>query len=296
MRFLIISFILLSFIACKSDTEKKSLENPELESSESEMVDTQIRDSIIISEENIERQQIKSIEIKRKELYEKEDEKLELDEILVSKAIFKDEDLYVLDFKYPFLNENIKPSYANFNEYITKSYIDVQGVEAQILEDKELYCDTIRVNKNRERRKVDYKVYNINDKLISVLFYKENYYSGAMHPSYTFDCLNFDLTRSIFMNYEDFFIEGSEEELRVILNELLSRKINSGELFYDCWEISEDDFFDYKNNFVLDDTSVEFFFDDCVICPSYTGTYSIKIPIELLMPVLKKYKLNPLLG
>ena len=60
--------------------------------------------------------------------------------------------------------------------------------------------------------------------------------------------------------------------------------------------VSEYDFFDYRNNFVLDDASVEFFFDDCVICPSYTGTYSIEIPIELLMPVLKKYKLNPLIG
>jgi hypothetical protein len=271
MRYIIISFILLSLIGCKSDSEKKSQENLELKSAESEMVYTPLTDSII-SEKNIELQQIKSIEIKRRELYEKEDEKLELDKILVSKA------------------------YANFNEYIAKSYIDVKGVEAQILEDKELYCDTIRVNKNRERRNVDYKVYNINEKLISVLFYKENYYSGAMHPSYTFDCLNFDLSRSVFMNFEDFFIDGSEEELRGILNELLNEKITSGELYYDCWEISEEDFFDYKNNFVLDDASVEFFFDDCVICPSYTGTYSIKIPIELLMPVLKKYKLNPLIG
>jgi hypothetical protein len=201
MRYFLIHFFLLSLIACKNDSEKNSLENLKLENSESKMIDRQMKDSLNISEKNIELQQVKSIEIKRKELYEKKDEKIELEKILISKELFKDEDLYVLDFKYPFLNEKIKPSYANFNEYISKSYIDVKGIEAQILEDKELYCDTIRVNKNRERRKVDYKVYNINEKLISVLFYKENYYSGAMHPSYTFDCLNFDLTRSIFMNY-----------------------------------------------------------------------------------------------
>ena len=98
------------------------------------------------------------------------------------------------------------------------------------------------------------------------------------------------------MNYEDFFIEGSEEELRKILNELLEQKIESGDFFFNCWQISADDFFTYKNNFVLDDSIVEFFFDDCVICPSYTGTYSIKIPLELLLPVLRQYKLNPLIG
>jgi hypothetical protein len=290
MRTTILALLFLSILSCKNDSEKRAPETSDPE------VPEVFNDTILPSEESIELQQNKFIEIKRKELYEKKDEKKDLQKLVVSKEFFKDEDLYVLDFKYPYLNEEVRPSYSNFNEYISKYYLDIKGVEAQILEDKELYCDTLRVNKNREKRKVDYKIYLVNEKLISVLFYKENYYSGAMHPSYMFDCLNFDLTRSVFMNYEDFFIEGSEEELRKILNELLASKIASGEMFYDCWEISDDDFFDHKNNFVLDDTSVEFFFDDCVICPSYTGTYSIKIPLDLLMPVLRKYKLNPLLG
>ena len=67
-------------------------------------------------------------------------------------------------------------------------------------------------------------------------------------------------------------------------------------MYYDCWAISADDFFDAKNNFVINDDVVEFYFDDCVICPSYTGTYSIQIPMEMLMPVLRKYKKNPLIG
>lgn len=294
--------LLLSLVACKNDPKTSSGEEVSnlptnvTEAEGSTTVRSTLEDSLMLSEENIELQQKKFIQIKRKELYEKKDEKTELQELLVSRSVYIDEDLYVLDFKYPYLNEDFRASYANFNEYISEYYIDAEGVEAQILEDKELYCDTVRVNKNREKRKVDYKVYNVNEKLISVLFFKENYYSGAMHPSYTFDCLNFDLTRSVFMNFEDFFIEGSEEELRKILNELLVQKIESGELYYDCWEISADDFFEYKNNFVLDDTSAEFFFDDCVICPSYTGTYSIKIPLNILLPVLRKYKLNPLIG
>ena len=97
------------------------------------------------------------------------------------------------------------------------------------------------------------------------------------------------------MNYEDFFNEGTEEEMTQILNEVLREKINSGDIYYDCWEISFDDFFEYKNNFVVDDYKVEYYFDDCVICPPYTGTFSVEIPLERLLPILQRYKLNPLL-
>jgi hypothetical protein len=234
------------------------------------------------------------IEIRKKELVDRPDERKELEQLIISKRFYKDEDLYTIDFKYPYLNEQLKPSYANFNEYIQGTYLDIEGVEAQILEDKELLCDTLRINKYREKRYVDYKVYNVNDRLVSVLFYKENFYSGTLHPSFTFDCLNFDLDRAVFMNYEDFFIEGSEEELRKIINELLDKKIKSGEMYYDCWGISEEDFFEYKDNFVVDDRRVEYYFDDCVICPTYTGNFSISIPLEELLPVLRKYNLNPL--
>ncbi len=96
------------------------------------------------------------------------------------------------------------------------------------------------------------------------------------------------------MTYEDFFIQGSEEELRNILNETLSGKIQKGDVFYDCWDITSDDFFRYKNNFVVDDQRVEYYFEDCVICPSYTGQYSVEIPLEKLLPVLRRYHLNPL--
>ena len=237
----------------------------------------------------------KSIVIKRQSLIDRKDDKDELEEIVIFKTFKKDEDLYLIDFKYPYLNENIKPSYHNFNEYLEETYLNIAGLEASILEDKEIICDTIRVNRFKERRLLDYKLYNLNENLISVLFYKENYYSGTLHPTYSFDCLNFDLERSVFMNYEDFFNVGTEEEMTRILNEVLTEKINSGEIYYACWEISFDDFFEYKDNFVVDDRKVEYYFDDCVICPSYTGTFSVEIPLERLLPVLRKYKLNPLI-
>ena len=97
------------------------------------------------------------------------------------------------------------------------------------------------------------------------------------------------------MNYDDFFTEGSEEEMTVILNEIISEKINKGEIYYDCWNISFDDFFEYKNNFLADESKVEYYFDDCVICPSYTGTYSVEIPMSRVLPLLKNYQFNPLM-
>lgn len=291
MRNFLPILILLTLLGCKNESKKDvdkndtstPLSNPE------EKVDT-----LRISDRDFQKME-QTLNLKRRELIEKKDQKEELENLLISKSFLKVDDGYTLDFKYPYLNEKINPHFENFNEYINKFYLDVKGVEKQILEEKRL-CDSLGIPKEHEKRIVEYKIYNLNDRLISVLFYKENHYTGAAHAAYTFEALNFDMEGAVFMNYEDFFNNGSEEELREILNGLLKDKINSGEMFYDCWTISADDFFDAKNNFVINDDAVEYYFDDCVICPSYTGTYSIKIPLQMLMPVLRKFKKNPLLG
>jgi len=279
---------LLFLAACKEDAKNPKTDTPVSTQKELE------NDTLVVTQEDKDLIKQEQIEIKRKELIEKPDDKKELEKLLTDKDFYKETDFYVLDFHYPYLNENWKPTHVNFNEYISKTYLNIKQVEAQILEDKELLCDTLRIHQIREKRKVSYKIYKVNEQLVSVLFYKENYYSGAMHPSYTFDCLNFDLERGVFMKYEDFFNEGSEEELQKIVNEVIFEKINSGELFYDCWGITQEDFFRSKNNFVVDDASVTFYFEDCVICPVYTGDYSVEIPLEKLLPVLRRYQLNPL--
>ncbi|HIB49526.1 MAG TPA: DUF3298 domain-containing protein [Flavobacteriaceae bacterium] len=296
MKYLVLSLSLLLFLSCKNDTSRPTdTPNTEVNTSiESDDAFEQVLpfDSIYTNNDT-ELKKTKSVVIKRQNLIDKEDDKKELEELVIQKTFKKDEDLYLIDFTYPYLNEELKASYHNFNEYLEETYMDIAGVEASILEDKELICDTLRINRFKEKRFVDYKIYNLNASLISVLFYKENYYSGTLHPSYTFDCLNFDLERSVFMDYEDFFNEGTEEEMTQILNEVLREKINSGDIYFDCWEITFDDFFEYKDNFVVDDAKVEYYFDDCVICPSYTGTFSVEIPLERLLPVLRKYKFNP---
>jgi hypothetical protein len=274
------------FFACKNEGKEEA--TPVTTSAEVEI------DSVPTQRQDIDISKQQSITLKQEALKAQPDEKEELQQLVINKQVEKEADLYTLDFTYPLLNTNIKRSYANFNDHIEKYYVDVTGTEAAILEAAEMICDTVRADRFQEKRTIDYKVYNVNERLISVLFYKENFYANTLHPSYSFDCMNYDLERSVFMTYEDFFVEGSEEELRSILNELLNQKIASGELYYDCWAITADDFFTYKNNFVVNDAYVEYYFDDCVICPSYTGTYSIQIPLERLLPVLRKYKNNPL--
>ncbi|MBX2828297.1 MAG: hypothetical protein KTR22_09045 [Flavobacteriaceae bacterium] len=292
MKLLSIFTMLLLFVGCKSDPDKVTVESTEypIESTSEEPLDSMVP----ITREDLDLKRQESIELKQKSLIDLEDEKDQLQELIIEKNYVNEQDLFTIDFRYPLLNEEIKSSYENFNEYINEHYVDIIGTEAGILEDKELLCDTIRTNRFRERRFIDYKIYNVNDQLVSILFYKENFYSGTLHPTYSFECMNFDLNRSVFMRYDDFFIKGSEEEFRKILNEVITSKIYEGDMYYDCWEISEDDFYEYKDNFVLDDYCVEYYFDDCIVCPSYTGSYSVRIPLEELLPVLKKYDVNPL--
>ena len=233
----------------------------------------------------------KTLMIKRQELLDKKDARVALENLIIPHSFVKKEDWYTMDFKYPMLNEKIDIRYGTFNDYISKNYLNAENVEKQIREEKRL-CDSLGLPPQNETRLVDYKIHSLNKRIISVLFYKENQYYGAINPAYTFETLNYDLENASFMDYESFFNSGSEEELHDLLNNVLSQKIKSGDLYYDCWEISFDDFFAHKNNFVFDDNAIEYYFDDCIICPSYTGTYSIKIPLSDLQPVLRHDKKN----
>lgn len=275
--------LFLSIFSCKETIKTEAtISNNKTNDVISKVTD----DSIILSDKAI------TLELKQKRLIEKSDHRNQLQQLIIQEKYFKLTPSYIVDFKYPLLNENINPVYANFNEYIKENYVDILGTEADILKSKEALCDTIKNNRFKETRYIDYKVYHVNHQLISILFYKENFYSGTLHPNYSFDCMNFNLNKGVFMNYEDFFKKGSEDEFAEILNKEITNQIMNGDMYYDCWEISNDAFFDYKNNFVINDTFVEYYFDDCVMCPAYTGSYSIKIPIVKLLSIVKTHNAN----
>jgi len=284
-RYTILLLLCLLLSHCKNDNNQKS--DPELEQLESIT-----KDSLQVEDRDFKTlDKSVAIEIKQKELIEKKDEREVLQQLIIEKSeVFKSND-FVINFKYPLLNTSLNSTYSNFNTFINTYYANVTKTIADIKENK-LLCDSIAAKNFREERFIDYKIYTVNDQILSVLFYKENFYSGAMHPSYSFDCFNFDLNKGVFMNFEDFFTQGSEEELLSIINLNIKNSIRQGDLYYDCWELSSDDFFTSKNNFVINDTSLAFYFDDCVMCPSYTGTYSIELPLTELLSVLKKSNTN----
>jgi len=286
MKHLSLIALILILISCKNDKiiDKKDNEifNPVVKDhTKTEDLDIKSIDKSI------------KIEQKQKQFIEKKDESEALEKLIIDKHYKVEKKDYNINFKFPLLNESYKPTNRNFNKFISDYYANITKTESDILESK-LLCDSIEAKTFREERFIDYKIYNVNDRLVSVLFYKENFYNGAMHPSYSFDCFNFDLDKGVFMAYEDFFIQGSEEELVGIINKTINDQIGKGDMYYECWEVSSDDFFTSKNNFVLNETYVEFYFDDCVICPSYTGTYSIELSLTDLLSVLKKYDANPL--
>ncbi|MBF8150894.1 DUF3298 domain-containing protein [Winogradskyella sp. F6397] len=290
MKYSYILILILLFSNCKNDQRDANYTNPEV----IEDAQPTIEDTIQFKDADIKPlDKSLKIELKQKQLVEKKDESEELEILIINKNYLVEKEDYTINFKYPVLNESFNLTNKNFNDFINDYYVNITKTEQEILANK-LLCDSIEAKTFREERFIDYKIYNVNDRLISVLFYKENFYSGAMHPSYSFDGFNYDLLNGVFMSYNNFFNQDSEEELVEILNENINKQIGKGELYYECWEISLDDFMARKNNFVLNDNYVEFYFDDCVICPSYTGTYSIELPLVDLLSVLKKYDTNPI--
>ena len=289
MKYLYLVLVVILFSSCKNDKRQDAI----LDAEEIEQMTPDSTNSPQLNDKDFEALKSISIEAKQKELIEKKDQRSEFQKLIIDKTYEVEHPDYTINFKYPQLDESLKATNRNFNEFIKDYYVNVKQAISDIKESKQL-CDSVAAANFREERFIDYKIYIINDQLLSVLFYKESFYSGGMHPNYSFDAFNFDLNRGVFMKYEDFFNKGSEEEVVSLINEKIVQKIKNSELYYECWEISDTDFFDAKNNFVINDNNVEFYFDDCVMCPSYTGSYSIELPLVELLSVLKKSNTNPL--
>lgn len=286
MKYINILAVFLFFFSCNNN-KVNVLDNSIKKTSEEKIEDIDL---------DVQKEKKLSIELKQDKFIKKDDDKDELKDLITEKRVFKKDEKYVLDFKYPLLNEDLKRSNAIFNEYINDYYVNISGTINEILDDNEIVCDTIKGFCLREKRQISYKIFNLKDELLSVLFYKENFYSGSLHPTYTFDCMNFDLNRGVFMKYEDFFIRGTEDDFITILNKNIKAKVVDGNMYYDCWEVSEDDFMKYKNNFVINDDVIEYYFDDCIMCPSYTGSYSVKLSINEIRAFVKKHNTNPLIN
>ncbi len=224
--------------------------------------------------------------IKSERLLSEKDDKVNLEHLINTKTFFKKQDNYVLNYKYPYLNENIKPSYKVFNEYLQNNYLSTETAVSEVLKNNSLSCDTSVIDVHRYKRIIDYKVYGKENQLISILLYKANHYTDENHSSYMFKCLNFDLEAAVFLNYNTLLKKNSEAEMLSKINQKLINKISKENHYKDCWELSSDNFEANKDNFVITNNSIKFYFDDCIICPSYTGRYAVEIPLDEIVHLL----------
>ena len=284
MRLILIFLVLFSLISCKKEIKTETIA-PENQKTVTDSFDEQPQDNAIILNENeLENRQ-------NKQVFRLNKAKNRQEELVISKHLHKENEFYELDYTFPYLNEDINKSFVAFNMFMEDNYLNIEKVTNQILEDTELLCDTLRMERVRDKRLINYKVHNAKDDLLSIVIYKENYYSGAVPATSSFTGLNYNLDSGEFLDYDYFFQRDSEREVLFKINEVIKRNIMSGDMYYDCWQISDHDFNVYKNNFVINDSSIEFYFDDCIMCPAYTGIYSLEIPTWELKDVLKNY--NP---
>ncbi len=206
--------------------------------------------------------------------------------VVIAKSFHILEDLFELNYRYPYLDDE---SYDVFNRYITDNYLNIEKTTNQILDDKEMTCNIIPGGCDRDLKFLDFKIHSLQEDILSILLYQENYYAGVAHSSYSFNCLNFNLDKGEFLKFDDFFIKGADAFVFKKLNEKISSGLQTGDLYYECWELSKEDFETYKDNFVVNENHIVYYFDDCVICPSFTGTYSVEIPIDEIIWFLNFY-------
>ncbi|WP_299554520.1 RsiV family protein [Seonamhaeicola sp.] len=195
-----------------------------------------------------------------------------------TKLFQKEEGNYEIFYRYPFLDPKFNPSFKVFNDFIRNEYLDLDNSVRNILNETELPCHVGYDKLERMKRVVDYKIYTIDDHMLSILMYKANHYTDKKQNSYLFKTLNFDMEKGQFLSYDSVFKPGSEWSVLKQLNRLLEKKVNAEPKYEECSQLTPSTFEAYKNNFVIDKTSIKFYFDDCVICPVYSGNYFIEIP------------------
>lgn len=286
MKTLFIIITVISLSMCQGNYE------PDIPSSEKEALSTAQNTSQneLIKTKNIQ----EAIYVKSAQILSINDYTLQQNGVVQTKKFVLEDDFYELQYRYPYLDNEIYPT---FNSYIENTYLNVEKVVNQILDDKEMQCNEKGFGCDKDIKYLDYKIYSLQEELLSVLLFEENYYAGVAHSSYKFDCLNFDLSTGTFIKFNDLFTANSEDFVRNKINTNIKKELNSGELYYECWELTKEDFKVYKDNFVYNEEHIRFYFDDCVICPSFTGTYYVELPINDITQYINVYnKVKPQLS
>ncbi len=276
--------ILFLILSCKTNSIKKEEVNAiQIDSLTQEIGTIKIKNDSLSLEGN---------ELKVSLIKDEIDHANQMVEYLESRRYRKKTNNFTIDFCYPFLKENINSKFKMFNEHVENEVLKIQEVEKDILESQELLCDTVTGNSKIEHRLIDYKVFLQNEKDVSVLFYLENHYANTKSSYYTFKTVNFNISKGKLLAFEDVFETESIDEVLDIINIEISTSIQNGDLFYECFTISKEDFKKAKNDFIIKNNTIIYYFNDCVMCPSFVGTYEIEISLERFIPILKENVIN----
>lgn len=199
------------------------------------------------------------------------------EDIIITKSFYKKEKNYIIDYKYPYLDISSNPSFKKFNDFISNNYLSTNVSVKNTLNETKLQCDLDYNSSERHKRLINYKIYS-HENIFSILLYKANHYIDDNQSSYMFKALNFDPKKAEFIDYNNIFKNGSEIDMLDAVNKTLTKYKKSEPQYEECWQLDLDTFQQYKNNFVINQNTVKFYFDDCVICPIYSGSYAVEIP------------------
>lgn len=271
---------LFLFSSCKTEPFKKEeIKSISVDSLTQEMEIITIKNDSLLLEGN---------ELKVSPIKEEIDDAIQMTGYLEHRRFRKETNNFTINFCYPFLEESTNPKFKIFNQYIQNDILKIKEVEKDILESQEIYCDSLSSAIKNEHRIIDYKVFIQNEKDLSVLFYLENHYANTKSSYYTFKTVNFNIKKGKLLTFEDVFDAENIDEVLDILNIEISTSILKGDLFYECFTVSKEDFKNAKNDFIIKNNSITYYFNDCVMCPSFVGTYEIEIPLERFIPILRK--------
>lgn len=174
-------------------------------------------------------------------------------------------------FDYPYF---LDLKLTSLNKYINDSVLNLKNVSDTLsLKNK---CNDSSVKENCIT--IDYNIINETKEYINILFYVEIHYPQKNFSTYTFKTVNYDIKSNSVIIYKDIFKANSLEKILNIINQEINNNINSGDMRYECFTVTLNDFKEAKNDFILQNQEIDFYFKDCVMCPSFVGSHNISIP------------------
>jgi len=176
------------------------------------------------------------------------------------------------NFNYPVLFSAKNQVHQGFEAVITKKIKEGKlEVGFGILD--ETLCHVPSDQLKITNQYVDFKIYKQNNAFTSLLLMKGDYIDNNPYPEYSFFSVNYDFENNKLLEFEDVFDLNHKKQLVDLMNTRINKLGN-------CNPISIRVFENYKNNFVIKDDSIKFYFDECVMCKDHHREYAIEIPLS----------------